>query len=126
MLSNAMVKEEAQCPFETRTRDIADVTINEDDFDEAPAQLSLTRGRSRTMSKVDFCYVHDNVIRCVCANIIAHIQTSESSGYIPPPEYQVFNKEEGSLVSPCSCLACVLPSLTRPPPPPHRPTIWTQ
>jgi hypothetical protein len=94
MLSHAMVDELFRDPQE-----IAEVKINEDDIDEdPPQQLPVTRGRSRTASKIDFCCVHENVIRCVCANIIAHIQTSENSGYVPPPEYGVFNKEEGSLV----------------------------
>jgi hypothetical protein len=102
MLSQALAKE--QPPTERRTRDIADVAINEEGFDELSAQKTFIRRRS-TKSKIDFCAVRDNVIRCVCANIIAHIQTNERSGYTPPREYEIFDKEEGSLVSTRSCLA---------------------
>lgn len=95
MLSNAMNED-----YEKNNdlmNDIYEETY--DEFDEHPINPSITRPKSRVLSKTDFCCIHDNVIRCVCANIIAHIDTTEKSGYIPPEEYQVFNKEGGSLVS---------------------------
>jgi hypothetical protein len=60
--------------------------------------------RSHTVSKIDFCCLSENMIRCVCANILAHIQTSESLSYVPSAEYNIWNQENGSLV-------CLPPSL---------------
>jgi 2-keto-4-pentenoate hydratase/2-oxohepta-3-ene-1,7-dioic acid hydratase in catechol pathway len=83
------------------------VLEDNDEFDEAPSRPPMVRTRSNSALKVDFCCLPSNVIRCVCANIIAHIQSSENSHYVPPPEYEVFNKEGGSLVHPSS-LSCLM------------------
>ena len=78
---------------------IDNMNANDDEFDELPVnRTTFTRGRSRTASKLDFCLIQDHMIRCVCANIIAHIQKCENDCYIPPDEYKIFNKESGSLV----------------------------
>ena len=80
-----------------------------DEFDESPTtRPSFLRVRSRTTAKVDFCLIQENMIRCVCANIIAHIQKCDSDCYIPPEEYQIFNKESGSLV--CTLFISFFPS----------------
>jgi hypothetical protein len=84
------------------------VTTSQNPLSQQQQQLSQQQSlilrppplrRNRTVSKIDFCCLSEDVIRCVCANIIAHIQTSESIGYIPPEEYAIWNKENGSLVS---------------------------
>ena len=98
MLSHAMTEEQSKLDSLENVNE-ADQEFH--DFEETPAAPSrpvMTRARSRTASKVDFCCLHDNVIRCVCANIIAHIQTTEKSGYVPASEFEIFNKESGSLV----------------------------
>lgn len=97
MLSNAMQEEQENSNSYDIMNDLHEETY--DEFDEQPVKVSLVRSKSRVLSKTDFCCVHDHVIRCVCANIIAHIDTTEKSGYVPPDDYQVFNKEGGSLVS---------------------------
>jgi hypothetical protein len=100
MLSHAMTEEEQNKHDETENdlKDSKDEDISDDEFDEAPSLPPMARTRSNPPSKVDFCCLHDTVIRCVCANIIAHIQISENSHYVPPTEYDLFNKEGGSLV----------------------------
>jgi hypothetical protein len=97
MLSKAMSEDKLSGTDYLNGVDFED--LNNDEFDEEPALPAMVRARSNPPSKVDFSCLHDNVIRCVCANIIAHIQSSENALYIPPSEYNLFNKESGSLVS---------------------------
>jgi 2-keto-4-pentenoate hydratase/2-oxohepta-3-ene-1,7-dioic acid hydratase in catechol pathway len=96
-----MVEEEQQRKYDL-THDLdyfVYQSMEDDEFDEARSCPPKVRTKSNPGLKVDFCCLPANVIRCVCANIIAHIQSSENSRYVPPPDYDFFNKESGSLVS---------------------------
>lgn len=100
MLSHAMMtaQQQKENDEEDNLHNLADDNLSDDEFDEISSRPSIVRSRSTPPSKVDFCCLPADVIRCVCANIIAHIQSSESSDYIPPPQYDLFSKESGSLV----------------------------
>jgi hypothetical protein len=98
MLSHAMSEEhQLKAREEEYLNEVEYELLDDDEFDEVPSRV-MVRTKSNPGLKVDFCCLPANVIRCVCANIIAHIQSSENVLYIPPSEYDLFNKESGCLV----------------------------
>ena len=51
----------------------------------------LPRTKSRGQVKKDFAVMEEEVIRCICANIVVFVLDSEKRGYNPPEAYHCFD-----------------------------------
>mmetsp|Transcript_7592 Transcript_7592/g.11258 ORF Transcript_7592/g.11258 Transcript_7592/m.11258 type:complete len:577 (-) Transcript_7592:471-2201(-) len=61
--------------------------------DSSPLVPDGKKRFSRRNSKENFSTVEEDVIKCISANIVVHIQESEKLDYFPPAEYEAFNQK---------------------------------